>query len=240
MRAARNILDKLDRYFWFDVDELRAFFVSSFILGVVVSWSSWGADRFDLFAGLKWLSISFVLCSVVLFVHHAFQRVVALLLGFRARHFLLWTGLSAGLISAILSRGAVWFLAASATRIEPLRAHRIGKKPFGISQSVLLKVALSGVLGTLAFAIFVRALRGFLPFADLFFSISVWFALCNLLPIPELDGAHIFYFSRALYALILLIVSLYGLFSLVFDFYPLVFAILLGFAIWLWFLLRGG
>ncbi|MBI4145736.1 hypothetical protein HY489_00170 [Candidatus Woesearchaeota archaeon] len=202
----QNYLDKLRNYFWFSSKELVPFLIVVFGLSLIESWDLWGVQRFDFLFGLSnWLN-AFLLVGITVFVHHAGQRMMALALGFRAEHRLWWNGLLFGLILAMLSGGNVKFLAATATMEFLLPIHRLGAFRHGANIGTLGKIALAGPVFNVLFAVLIKGLGavGWLSpvVASQLFSLNIAFALWNLLPIPPLDGAKVFYWWRLLYFLL--------------------------------------
>lgn len=232
----RNFWDKWQKYGWFSSKEWAAFIIVVLGLGLIESWTLWGAREFDLAAGLRnWLYWS-VLCFIVVFIHHAAQRFVALNLGFKVEHKLWWNGMLFGFIGTILSGGKLAFLAVTSTHEQLMMIHRLGAFRFGANLVTLAKIAMAGPIANMIFAGVVGGLAGTgvigTGFASDLFWLSAFFALWNMLPIPPLDGAKIFYWSRYMYFWICFSLIIYGLVGLVFGAfgiaYPLAVALGLG------------
>ena len=231
----RNFWDKWQRYGWFSPKEWTAFLIVVLGLGLVESWGLWGSKDFDVIAGLKnWIYWS-ILCTIVVFVHHAAQRFAALQMGFKLEHKLWWNGMIFSFIGAILSGGKFAFLAVTSTHEQLMMIHRLGAFRFGANLVTLAKIAMSGPIANMIFAGLVGALGGMgiigTAFAANLFWLSAAFALWNMLPIPPLDGAKIFYWSRYLYFWVFFSLIIYGLVALVFGAFGFAYPIAVAFGL---------
>ncbi len=235
----RNYLDKLKKYFWFSVREWRSFVLVVAVLAVIASWGDWGRFSSDLgvvvpdvTAGLKNLFVALILMTLVVFVHHAAQRLSGLYFGFKVKHRLWWHGLLIGLILVMVSGGDVKFLAATASFARMLPVHRLGHHKYGANISTLTKVMIVGPLANVLFAFLTHSAVSFGLLSSVIgtklFTLNIWFAVCNLLPIPQLDGSYILFFSRPLYVILFGSVAAYGLLAVVYDFWSFALAVVVG------------
>lgn len=230
----RNFRDKLKRFFWFSPAEVKVFILVVIALGFIASWDEWGAVKFDAAVGLKNLIISVIAMLSIVFVHHAAQRIAGLKAGFRVEHKLWWYGLLAGLILVAVSNGKLQFLAGTITVAHFLPIHRLGKHRPGPNVSTLSSIMLAGPLANVLFAAIIHVLTsaGVLGVLGVkLMTLSLWFALCNLLPLPSLDGAYVLYHSRALYVFVFATVAAYSFLAIGYDLWSFGAALLLGFLI---------
>ena len=151
----RNYFDKVKRYFLFSAGEWGSFLLAVVVLAFIVSWTMWGDVVFDLVVGFQNLLRAAVLVAVALFVHHAGQRLFALLVGFRVEHFVWWNGVLVGVLLAILTDGRVQWLAVVAFGAHLLPVHRLGSHRYDVSVSTVGKIALAGPVANIFFAGFV-------------------------------------------------------------------------------------
>jgi len=229
--VTRNFHDKIRRHFWFSKEELGAFVFAVLTMGFVVSWDRWGGDSFNAVLGLKNLILGIVAMGVVVFIHHAAQRIYALNRGFKIEHRLWWHGFLIGLILVMVSGGKIKFLAATYGIVSVLRPHRIGKHRFGPNLYSLKSVMIVGPIANVVFAILVHGLISAgldIPLLHDLFIFNIWFALCNLLPVPKLDGAYVLYSSRPLYVSVFAIIAAYGWLASAFDAVSFLLATLIG------------
>lgn len=238
--SLRNYIDKLKHYFPFSKEEHAGFWLSVLVLGFIASFTKWGVERFELGTGLQNLLGYCIVAAIVLFVHHAGQRMVALALGFKAEQKLWWHGLLFGLLLAFATNGKIRFLACSGTIIHLLAVHRLGAFRYGPNVSTIAKIALAGPLANIVFAAVIKVLElAGLPhaIANPFFTFSLAFAGWNMLPIPPLDGTKVFYWSRLAYVFFFGTVASYIIMASLFKIYSLLAAVAIGVACWLIFLL---
>ncbi len=237
--SLRNYLDKLNRYFWFSREELLHFVITVAALALIYSWTEWGTDRFELAIGLKNFLSAMILIGITVFVHHAGQRMMALSLGFRAEHRIWWYGIIIGLILVILTRGKIQFLAATTFLAYLLPAHRLGAFRYGPNLTTIAKIALAGPLSNIFFSALVKSFEwaGILSPAlgQRLFVLNIAFAAWNLLPIPPLDGAKVFYYSRLTYVFLFGTIASYVLMVYFLSIYSYIIALLIGSIVWLLF-----
>ncbi len=197
MSSWANYKDKVVRYFPFSQSEWKGFATTVLVFAVLFSFTNWGETAFDLQEGLKNLLIAIVIVGVSLFVHHAAQRLMGLWYGYRVEHRVWWIGLLVGLLAAMLSNGRVLIFAATALQAHFLPAHRLGRWRYGPS---LREIGATAFMGPIASVVVAFLLYLIAPtfFAD-FLTFNLLFAAYNMLPIPPLDGLHVFVGSRAGY-----------------------------------------
>lgn len=236
--SLRNYLDKLNRYFWFSKEENLHYIIVVIGLAFIASWTKWGGDTFDATTGLLNFGIALILVGLTVFIHHAGQRLTALSLGFRAEHKLWWHGLLIGLILVIISNGNIQFLAATGTLAYLMPAHRLGAMRYGTNLKTISKIVLAGPIANILLAGLAKSLvwLGILSsIGNQLFTLNMWFAAINLLPIPPLDGSKIFYSSRLTYAFIASTILGYVILIQLFNIYSYLFALLIGILGWLLF-----
>ena len=237
----RDYVDKLKRYFPFNKEEHGGFWVGVLVLSFIASFTKWGVERFDFSYGLmNWL-LFIIVAGVVIFIHHAGQRMMALEVGFRAEQKIWWSGLFIGLVLAFVTNGHIRFLACSGTIIHLLAAHRLGRFRYGPGVSTIAQVAIAGPIANVIFAGIIKALELWyvIPttIAQPFVSFSIAFAGWNMLPIPPLDGSKVFYWSRLAYVFFFSAIASYAIMAYFFNYYSLLWAVIIGALCWLVFLI---
>src|SRR3990167_2997673 len=113
----KNLRDKIRRYFWFSAVESRGFLLTVFVLSFVYSFDKWGTARFDVSAGLQNWLWGALLFGLIVFIHHAGQRIAALHFGFQPEHTVWWYGLLISVLLVILSNGVIKIYAVSGLMI---------------------------------------------------------------------------------------------------------------------------
>jgi len=233
--SLRNYIDKLNRYFWFSKEEQLHFLIVVGIFALIASWNDWGETTFDAARGLWNLLLGIIFMALTVFVHHAGQRLMALFVNFRAEQRIWWHGLLISLILTILSGGTIQIFAGTGTLAYLLPAHRLGALRYGTNLSTISKIMLAGPLANILFAGLAKSLEwlGILgSIGNELFVINLWFAGINLLPIPPLDGAKVFFASRLTYLFIAsTILGYLGLIAFL-NIYSYLFALLIGITCW--------
>jgi hypothetical protein len=232
-----NFKDKAKRYFPFSKTEWGNFAITVIVFAFIWSFTEWGAAAFDFSAGLKNFILSAIMIAVVVFVHHSAQRLYGIFFGYRIEHKIWWAGLLIGILGVLLSNGKVIILAASAMQTHFLAVHSIGKWRYGPSLFHMGLVAFAGPIAAVVFAFILQVISPSI-FAGMF-EFSLLFALYCIIPIPPLDGVHIFAASRiygfvfifVLFALLaFLLLYFVAQLSIIWSF---ILAIVVGFACWL-------
>ncbi len=186
-----NYADKVRRYFEFSMNEWQQFAILVIAFAFMFSFTQWGTASFDAEEGLKNFLIAFVLVSVSVFVHHAAQRLLGVHYGYRIEHRIWWIGLFVGLLTLLLTNGRVMLFAASALQAHFLPVHRLGKMRYGPSLRQIGMVALIGPMAAVVFAFLLHYLWPIPTFSKLLM-FNLLFAGYQMLPIPPLDGVHVF------------------------------------------------
>lgn len=198
MSSWQNYLDKVRRYFPFSRSEWNSFLVLVFVFAFMWSFTQWGEAEFDVAAGLRNLVIALVMVSIAVFAHHAGQRLTGLWFGYRIEHKVWWTGLLVGLLALVLSNGRVFIFAASAMQAHFMPVHRLGAWRFGPSLRQIGTTAFMGPIACVIVALLLALLIP-LPFFNDLLNFSLLFSLYSMLPLPPLDGLHVFVGSRTTY-----------------------------------------
>ena len=237
----RNFIDKWKRYGWFSSVESSQFVLCSLALAVIYSWDEWGGAVFDFASGIQNFLRAFILVCLTLYVHHAFQRVMALRHGLRAQNEVWWYGVIIGLMLVIVSQGDVKMLAVSSTLAFVLPIHRLGAFRYGANMSVIAKICLAGPFGNVLFASLIAVVDMFVssPFLRELMLLNLVFAWWNMLPIPLLDGSKVLFWSRAVYALLFTALSAYLALLIWFEFSSVILSIAIAIGITIFFSKKG-
>lgn len=194
----QNYADKVKRYFALSRTEWRGFGLLVLVFAFMWSFTQWGTTTFDFQQGLKNFVFALVIVTLSLGMHHAVQRLMGLRYGYRIEHRVWWVGLLAGLLALVLSNGKVLIFAASMMQAHFLPAHRLGAFRYGPSLRQIGAVALTGNIVVVVITFLLSMLFPQQFFTELL-SFTLLFALYNMLPIPPLDGLHVFVGARTSY-----------------------------------------
>ncbi|MBI5388972.1 hypothetical protein HZB01_01170 [Candidatus Woesearchaeota archaeon] len=232
--------DRLKLYFKFSPKEVQNIMISVVVMGFMVSFREWGiTNEVNVYLGFfNWFNASLIILLTMI-VWMTFCRLFSIIVGFRGE-FKFWPGgLVFALIVTFVTRGYVWFLfLPGGLIVQHLTTHRIGYFRYGRNNQAYAIACMAGPIALIFLALFFRMLLGFFPENPLLIkavAINLWFAVINMLPIPPLNGAHIFYFSRPLYAFLLgLFIAIGALLALNVSFWlTLIIAALFGALIWI-------
>ncbi len=193
-----NYADKVRRYFPFSQTELKDFVLLVVVFAFMWSFTQWGGTVFDVRDGFKNLLVALVLVGVSVFVHHAGQRLAGLWFGYRVENKVWWIGLLAGLFALVLSNGRILIFAASALQAHLMPAHRLGMHRYGPSFRQIGAVSFMGPITAVVVAFFTHSIFQ-MPWSQQFLAFNLLFGLYQMLPIPPLDGFHVFVGARTGY-----------------------------------------
>jgi len=228
----QNTRNKLKLYFWFTKTELTQYIILTLVLAFIYSFKQWGETTFNFWFGFWNLLIAIILVGITVFIHHAGQRITGIQKGFKVEQKNSWPLLILGLAICFITNGNVRFLAGSGTSIKHLPQHRIGAFRYATRLSEIGQIMLAGPLFNVLFAIIIAGFGWALiippGIAQMLFSLNLWFAVCNLLPIPPLDGVHLFFWSRFIYVFVFTSITAYAILTLILPAYIFVAAIAIG------------
>jgi len=241
----RNLIDKLNRYFTFNSEEIKGILGSTLIIAFIISFKLWGpGDEFNFAYGLKNFFNSILIVLLSILVHISAQKICGLYIGFKVEFRTFWPGLLIALILCFVSGGAIWLLIPGGIVIYHMAQHRLGFFRYGLNYWSLGMISAIGPLSNviLAALLAVIAYGGVIippmtPIATTTLigraiSLNLWLAIFTMLPIPPLDGSNVFFASRLLYAFAFGCIFGYAMLVLFLGFYSLVFVILMGIVFW--------
>ena len=168
-------------------------------------------------------------------VRVAFQKIVALSQGFTVE-FRAWpTGLGISAIVALLSNGNLYVLLFGGLIFYHMTLLRIGKFRYGENASTRGMIAASGSFANLVLAtigMMFSAQLGILPgfFEELAF-INFWLMIFSLIPLPKMDGIHVFFMSRLVFVFIFSTLLAYVLLTFI-DVYSWLLSFIIGVICW--------
>ena len=210
--------NKTKKYFKFETSEIRNIIIISLIFGFIASYRSWGEGASYISIGLKNLFNSILIVISAIIVHESAHKLVGIMRGYKIKISPWWPGIFGALILCIVSRGRLWFFALSGIFLQKLPIQRLGQHRYDTKNIDISIVALAGPLANILLATFLKTLVLWFPALPLnaalihqAFIIHWVFAICNLLPIPPLDGVHVFFHSRLLFITIFAFILGYGI-----------------------------
>lgn len=172
-------------------------------MAFVFSFNDWGEGGFQFFVGIRNLFNALLIALLALLVHASMQRIAALYIGFKAEYRNWLYGLIFSIVLAIVSRGELLFLAPGGMIAYHMAGHRLGAFRYGINYWGMSLCAMIGSLANLALAVLFKVLLSLAPTNLLLkqaFIFNLLLAVFTMLPIPPLNGSHLFFVSRLTYA----------------------------------------
>lgn len=215
----------------FKAEELKFLALTAVIFGFIISFNEWGETAFDLSTGLQNLILAIVISAVSIYLHHAVQKYVGWRRGYNVEQKISWYTLIGALLLTFLSAGFVKFLAGSGTFAAVNPKKRIGKYRFGPNMHDIALICLAGPFASLLFAAILKIIQlNFFPGSELIIKLiafNVIFAICNLLPIPPLDGSRVLFGMPFWYSIAFGFVLGFGIITYVSN-APTIFAVIAG------------
>ena len=197
-----NIIDKVNKYYTFTGAELSGMVVSVLVLSFLISFRDWGADKFNLAAGLfNWFNAALIV-ALVLMIFNFVQKVAGLSLGYKVEYKMWTTGLFIGLILTFVSRGKIWVLLPGGIMLHHIAGHRLGHYRYNLNYFQHGMVAVAGTISLITLAAIFKVVNVFIG-SDLLQKLILFcliLAIYDILPIPPLSGNRLFFGSRMVYA----------------------------------------
>lgn len=238
MAELTDMKDKIRKYYKFTPYEARGLTIAIIVVGFIISFKEWGADKFSFSVGLFNLFNAILIAALSIMIHDAGQRIWGLAIGYRIE-FRMWTfGLVVAVAIAFISRGNIWLIVPGGFMLHHLAGHRLGWFRYGVNYFGQAMIALAGPLFTLMLIIMLKGISAFFPgnlLMEKAIMFNVVYLITNMLPVPPLDGSKIFFGSRMLYAFVLPAMIIVAVLMIVkiHLFFALVLSALAGVILWL-------
>lgn len=211
MVSFKELKSRIKKHFRFSKQELQGLIIGVLVTGFIFSFKHWGIEEFDLVYGLKSLFLTIIAAGISFFGHVMPQKIYALSSGYQAEFKTWWAGIVIALVLCFISIGNLTLVLAGGMVLSFMVRQRLGEFRYGYGTVEQAITGLWGILGSLIFAALFR-IGTLLAENNLFFKnglmISLIFAICSALPIPGLDGLNIFFGSREIYFIGVIVVIL--------------------------------
>ncbi|MBI2148002.1 hypothetical protein HYU19_06065 [Candidatus Woesearchaeota archaeon] len=192
----------IKKYYPFSAEEIKALAISILGMAFIISYNDWGGDVFNFWLGIRNLFSAILIVTLGMLAQQTGSRVAGFSVGIKTEYKLWVYGIVIGLAACIVSKGRLWFLAPGGILMYHMAGHRLGSFRYGLNFWPQGLAALSGSLASLVLAMLFKALMSFSPENPLLqeaMLFNIWFGLITLLPIPPLNGSHLFFSSRIMY-----------------------------------------
>ncbi len=122
--------------------------------------------------------------------------------------FKIYIGLILPLFLTFVSLGKIILPLTTVFDMKGIKEYRLGRKWGHLAQYDIARIAAAGPLVNLVIAFLFKILSLILPFTfQNMININLILALVNMIPLPQLDGAHIFFNSKPYYVLTIIFIS---------------------------------
>lgn len=200
---------RIREHFRFSKAEISGLIPAILVTAFIFSFRDWGAEQFEIGVGLQNLFILIIVAAISFFFRFSCQKIYGLAEGYKVDFKLWWMGLAIALVIAFISKGGLQLILVGTVVSAFMIKQRLGEFRYGFSYWNSAMISLWGILGNLIIAL-LFAIGNYAYPEIYFFSKGLWLnimmALGALLPLPQLEGLNIFFGSRRLYFVALLVV----------------------------------
>ena len=198
---SRTHIATIKEYFKFSLAEFRSLLLVALIFGFIISFRHWGGAEFSATVGIINFFNSFIAVLFCLVLQVSIQKIVGLRFGFEVVFKPWLLGLMVGLIATFGSFGFLWIFLPGGIVAKHLSGIRLGRFRYGANLLPVGIVAYSGSLGILIVGIILRYFSILLnnPLLNQMYFFSLLLAIYTLVPIPPLNGFHLYFASREVY-----------------------------------------
>ena len=201
----KEVIARTKAHYRFSLQELQGLLIAILITALIFSFRDWGTDIFDITAGLGNLFITLLVVGFTFFFRLSCQKVYGVIEGHYAEFKLWWVGIGIAIIVAFISRGYAPLVFAGGVFTSLMIKFRLGEYRYGFSFWKNAVLASWGIMGNLILAIFFALGLYFFPesyWLNQGLKLNIIMAFCSLIPLPQLDGMHIFFGSRIYYVMV--------------------------------------
>jgi hypothetical protein len=225
-----ELFERIKTYLTFNKEEVLGILISALVLGFVFTFGDWSIKNMVLAAIIALLSLLF---------HIVAQKIAALQVGFKVDYKIWWYGLIAALIFTFVSNGKFWWLLIpGGISFSLLAGLRLGRYRYGLNYWPMGIIGFIGPIASIVLATIFKNIEIYVlsapnPLFHKIFIFNLAYAVCQMLPIPPLDGHYMFYASRLWYAFLFGTIVAYAILAVWLSFYSWIFALLIGGLCWL-------
>jgi len=207
----KELFSRIRDFLRYTPHELTGIGIAVLIAGFVFSFRDWGGEQFDAFLGLQHLFLVFIIAALSFFFRLTCQKIYALAEGYKAEFSPWWMGMGLSLVAGFLSFGYLPTVLAGNMSAAFMVRQRLGEFRHAFSYWHNAMIAYWGLLGNLIMAI-LFSIGAYIAPESYFFNkgitLNLLLGASSLLPLPQLDGLSIFWGSRKVYVLGILLLLL--------------------------------
>lgn len=215
----------------FTKQEISGLIAAIFVTAFIFSFRDWGGETFNVAIGLQNFSLVLLIAVISFLFRLACQKMYALSQGYNAEFKIWWAGLLIALIVGFLSVGTIPLIIIGGMTVAFMTRHRLGEFRYGWSYWNNAMVGMWAIYASLILAVFFAIGNYIVPQTYFFHKgliLNLIMAACALIPIPQLEGLNIFFGSRVLYFLAILLIVLAAILLLTNTLFGIVFSAIFG------------
>lgn len=236
----KELFSRIKDFLRYNPYELSGLAVGVLITGFIFSFCDWGitsgqCSSGDVVAlvGLQNLFLVFIIATISFFFRTVCQKIYALNEGYKAEFKPWWLGMGISLIVGLISSSFIYLplILFGNMSVAFMVRQRLGEFRHAFSYWHNAMIAYWGMLGNLIMAVLFSIGAYFSPESYFFtkgVTLNLIMAACSLIPLPQLDGLNIFFGSRKVYVLGILLLVLAAVLLLTKSGLGLVIAIIFG------------
>ena len=214
MVSFRELQARVKEFLRFSKQEIIGLGAAILVTAFIFSFRDWGDEQFEFVTGVTHLLTLISVAAVSFGFRLSCQKIYALSQGYLAEFKPWWTGLIIAVIVTFITIGRIPLIFIGGVVAALMVKQRLGEFRYGFSFFENAVISLWGILGNILAAIIFAIGLHFLP-QSYFFSkglvMNIVMAFCALFPLPQLDGAQIYFGSRGGYYLAIGVVFLTAL-----------------------------
>ena len=238
-----ELLFRIRRFYRWEKREKRDLLITILLVAFMFGYND-GRESFVPIAWFGHFLLTLFFVSLTVLVFDGAMKVAALHQGYRAEYRMWPQGLAIGVIVTLITGGKFYLILPGGLFLHHMMILRLGKFRYGINTMAQGVIAAAGPVANLILATIALTFSAQLNIMPELFNymamINLWFLIYQLLPIPKINGMHIFFMSRLAYVFIFSTLASYvllvqlGIFSWIFAF---IIGVVCWFS-WLWFFER--
>jgi hypothetical protein len=239
-----ELLLRLKQFYSWEERELRDILLSILAITFIFAFND-KAESFELMHWLMHYALTFAIVFVSFFAYDFAMKAAALHQGFRAEYRMWPMGIAISIIVTLLTKGNFYLILAGGLFVHHMMILRLGKFRYGLNVMAQGTIAAAGPVANLFLMTLSLAMaRQLMIMPELFnyaAMINGYMMIYQLLPIPRLNGIHIFFMSRLAYIFIATTLVAYALLTQL-KIYSWILSLLIGaccWFLWYWFF-EGG
>ncbi len=207
----RELIARIKTQYRFDRQEVTGLAAAVIVTAFIFSFRDWGVDEFNLLQGITHFSLIIIIAVISFVFRYSCGKLYALKEGYKPFFTVWWMGLGIALLVAFITVGRIPLILIGGVVPAFLIKHRLGEFRHGFSYWHNAMISYWGILGNLIIAILFAVGHLFLPQSYFFtkgVQLNIIMAACSIIPLPQLDGLNIFFGSKGLYFLALILLGL--------------------------------